>query len=107
MAGLEYENGKWIPNWAWEKDAEFLEWLSSSGVVFPAPRYKVGDTISFNWRSTHAKNGEVRVIKLVFDHKYEREWKNLTEYDNIIYDVYWNGHSRWVKLENIIENGAG
>lgn len=102
MAGLDYENGKWIPNWAWEKSSEFLTWLNTSSVVFPEPSYRVGQKITFNWANTIARNGTITHIGLVFDHRFEPEWKNLTEKKNIIYDVYWNGHSRWVKLENII-----
>jgi hypothetical protein len=105
MAGMDYENGKWTPNWAWEKNEEFLQWLSSADQSkFPAPTYKIGDRVDFKWANADARNGRIDKIWIAFDHKYfyENSPEKLTEEQHITYDVYWNGHSRWVKLKNIL-----
>lgn len=101
MAGLYFEDNKWKPNWAWEQDSHFLEWLDSHEDILPSPKRRVGEVIDFKWNNAVARSGVIETIILGFDHTWEREFSSLSE-NNITYDVRWNGHSRWIKDSNII-----
>lgn len=100
MAGMDWKNGKWEPNWVWVTNEEFVRWVSKKQPeFFPTPTYHIGDIVQIKLPNAPVREAKITDITLIFDHKLERK---LSEAEHITYTAYWNGHGRWVKLDNIV-----